>query len=204
MAFSAQSAEAQKLEFVRLARAEGMAFAELCRRFGVSRTCGYKWLGRYEAGGEPALAERSRRPLAAPNRTPVAVEAAAVAVRTEHPAWGGRKIAKVLLREEGMTIAPSTVTGVLRRHGMPLGGAWARGPAPIRFEAEAPNLLWQMDFKGHVAMARDTGSGCTRSPFSTTTRASPWRSRPATTSARRRCRPISSPPSAAMACRDGC
>jgi transposase InsO family protein len=155
MAFSAQSAEAQKLEFVRLARAEGMAFAELCRRFGVSRTCGCKWLGRYGAGGEPALAERSRRPLASPSRTPVAVEAAAVAVRTEHPAWGGRKIAKVLLREEGMTIAPSTVTGVLRRNGVPLGGEWARGPAPIRFEAEAPNLLWQMDFKGHVAMAQN-------------------------------------------------
>jgi transposase InsO family protein len=43
---------------------------------------------------------------------------------------------------------------VLRRNGMPLGGD-ASGPAPLRFEAEAPNLLWQMDFKGHVAMAQD-------------------------------------------------
>lgn len=155
MGFSSQSAEAQKREFVRLARAEGVAFAELCRRFGVSRTCGYKWLGRAEAGGAAALAERSRRPLRSPRRTPAPVEAAAVALRAEHPAWGGRKIARVLEREQGVGIAASTVTGVLRRNGVALGGAQARGPAWIRFEAEAPNMLWQMDFKGHVALAQN-------------------------------------------------
>ena len=87
MGFSSTSAEAQKLEFVRLAQAEGVGFSELCRRFGVSRTCGYKWLVRFEAGGEAALVEQSRRPLSSPGRTPGAVEAAVVAVRTEHPAW---------------------------------------------------------------------------------------------------------------------
>ena len=41
---------------------------------------------------------------------------------------------------------------ILRRHGRivaPPGG----GPAHQRFENPAPNLLWQMDFKGHVAMS---------------------------------------------------
>jgi transposase InsO family protein len=82
------------------------------------------------------------------------VEQAALALRGAHPAWGGRKIARVLAREQGIAIAPSTVTGVLRRHGVPLGGQ-GDAPAPIRFAAEAPNLLWQMDFKGHVAMAQN-------------------------------------------------
>jgi transposase InsO family protein len=82
------------------------------------------------------------------------VEQAVLALRAAHPAWGGRKIARVLAREQGIAIAPSTVTGVLRRHGVPLGGQGDRA-APIRFEAEAPNLLWQMDFKGHVAMAQN-------------------------------------------------
>jgi len=154
MGFVGRSAEAQKLEFVRLAQTEGVAFSALCRRFGVGRTCGYKWLARFEAGGAAALTERSRRPLVSPGRTPAPVEAAAVAVRAGHPAWGGRKIARVLARETGIAIAPSTVTGVLRRHGVPLGAEGGRGPAPIRFEAEAPNLLWQMDFKGHVALAQ--------------------------------------------------
>jgi transposase InsO family protein len=154
MGFSSQSAEGQKFEFVRLAHGEGVRFTELCRRFGVSRTCGYKWLGRFAAGGEAALVERSRRPLVSPRRTPAAVEAAAVAVRAEHPAWGGRKIARVLAREAGIEIAPSTVTGVLRRNGVVLDGQEGRSPAWVRFVAEGPNLLWQMDFKGHVAMAQ--------------------------------------------------
>ena len=34
-------------EFVRLAGAEGANVAQLCRRFGISRKTGYKWLGRH-------------------------------------------------------------------------------------------------------------------------------------------------------------
>jgi hypothetical protein len=45
--------------------------------------------------------------------------------------------------------APSTVTGILRRAGL-LDSAAAPGQHPFqRFEREAPNELWQMDFKGH-------------------------------------------------------
>jgi transposase InsO family protein len=153
MGFAGRSAEALKVEFVRLAAAEGVAFAELCRRFGVGRTCGYKWLTRFRSGGEAGLAERSRRPLTSPGQTPEPAAAAVLALRAEHPAWGGRKIAAVLAREAVARVAPSTVTGILRRHGVALGED-ARRPAWQRFEAEAPNLLWQMDFKGHVALAQ--------------------------------------------------
>jgi hypothetical protein len=46
------------------------------------------------------------------------------------------------------------VTAILRRHGVVLGGA--SGPAtPFQcFERGRPNELWQMDFKGHVALSR--------------------------------------------------
>jgi len=53
----------QRREFVRLAQLEGANRRELCRRFGISPKTGYKWLAR-QAGGELALADRSRRPLA--------------------------------------------------------------------------------------------------------------------------------------------
>ncbi len=136
---------------MRLAASGTIPFAELCARFGVSRTCGYKWLGRFREAGEAGLAEQSRRPLCSPGRSAAATEAAVVRVRVAHPVWGGRKIAACLAREGGPVVAPSTVTGILRRAGLPLGAAGS-APGPwTRFEAPAPNALWQMDFKGHVA-----------------------------------------------------
>jgi transposase InsO family protein len=142
----------RKKEFVRLALAPGANRRELCRRFGVSATLGYRLLGRYRAEGEAGLPERSRRPSGSPERTSAEIEAAVLAVRAAHPAWGGRKIAAVLTRQGLAAPAPSTVTQILRRHGVEL-GAFGGGPSPfIRFEHPAPNDLWQMDFKGHVAL----------------------------------------------------
>ena len=36
--------------------------AELCRRYGVSRRTGYKWLQRYQQQGWAGLEDRSRAP----------------------------------------------------------------------------------------------------------------------------------------------
>jgi transposase InsO family protein len=142
----------RKTEFVRLALADGVNRRELCRRFGVSATLGYRLLARYGAEGQDGLQERSRRPLSSPAATPADIEAAVLQVRAAHPAWGGRKIAAVLKRQGLAPPAPSTVTQILRRHGVEL-GAFGGGAAPfIRFEHPRPNDLWQMDFKGHVAL----------------------------------------------------
>jgi len=141
-----------KSEFVRLALSDGANLRELCRRFEVSPTTAYKWLGRFAACGAAGLEERSRRPHGSPRRSSAEVEAAVLAVRAEHGAWGGRKIAHVLERESGLRVAPSTATAILRRHGVVL-GQQGGGSAPfIRFEHATPNALWQMDFKGHVAL----------------------------------------------------
>jgi transposase InsO family protein len=152
MAFTGVSVMDRKLDFVRLALAEGANVRELCRRFGVSPTLGYRLLGRYRSEGAVGLAERSRRPLVSPGRTPAPVEAAVLEVRTEHPVWGGRKIAAVVKRRGLAPPAPSTVTQILRRHGVELGAFGGGQPAFTRFEHPQPNDLWQMDFKGHVAL----------------------------------------------------
>src|SRR5205823_10801621 len=86
--------------------------------------------------------------------SPDAVGAAGLGMRRAHPAWGGRKIAKVLRREGTGSPAPSTVTGILHRNGVEL-GLLGGGAKPFgRFEHAAPNDLWQMDFKGHVALRK--------------------------------------------------
>ncbi len=52
----------QRHEFVMLFEQEGVNRRELCRRFGVSPTIGYRLLARWRADGKAGLANRSRRP----------------------------------------------------------------------------------------------------------------------------------------------
>jgi transposase InsO family protein len=138
-------------EFVQRALAEDEPFRALCRRFEISAPTGYRWLVRYRREGLAGLADRSRRPRRSPRRTSPELEAAVLALRARHPSWGGRKLA-ARLRALGRTPvpAPSTITAILRRHDR-LDPARAGRPRDFqRFEHEAPNELWQMDFKGHV------------------------------------------------------
>jgi transposase InsO family protein len=97
-----------------------------------------------------------RRPLAAnpfePDENAEAVEAAIVAIRDADPAWGARKIACCLNRDGVKPPAVSTVHAVLRRHGR-IHPSQGRGAADQRFEKEAANLLWQMDFNGWIRLA---------------------------------------------------
>jgi transposase InsO family protein len=141
----------QRREFVRLALQEGVNRRELCRRFGVHPDTGYKWLARW-GSGERELADRSRRPHSSPGRTQARIEALVLSVRDAHPAWGARKIARCLERAGTVPPVASTVHAILQRSGRivaPPGGEAAH----LRFEKPAPNLLWQMDFKGWIKLA---------------------------------------------------
>jgi transposase InsO family protein len=143
-----------RLEFVRLAAAGGVSVAELCRRFGISRETGFQYLRRYREAGVAGLKDRSRRPHTSPRRTLEAMETQILDLRKELT-WGGRKLAR-RLRDLGVAGVPamSTVTEVLRRHGKLDPAEAAKHTALMRFERSAPNELWQMDFKGHVAMGQ--------------------------------------------------
>jgi transposase InsO family protein len=80
------------------------------------------------------------------------LEAQVLAVRSENPTWGGRKIHWALKRDGAEPPSPSTITEILRRAGV-LDGPRAGEPrAWARFEHAEPNLLWQMDFKGHFGL----------------------------------------------------
>jgi transposase InsO family protein len=140
-------------EFVSFARQDGSNLSELCRRYGISRKTAYKWLARYEVEQMAGLVDRSRRPLSSPKRTAEEMETLIVSLRQEHPAWGGRKLRAKLQRDghEGVPSA-STITEILRRHELISAEASQQHKPFIRFEHEAPNRLWQMDFKGHFGL----------------------------------------------------
>lgn len=140
----------RRIEFVMLAMQEGTNFSELCRRFGVSRKTGYKFLNRYMEEDVRGLHDRSKRPRTSPNATDSEVEQLILELRDKHPAWGGRKLKR---RFEDMGYngvpSPSTITAILRRQGRISPEESQKHKAWQRFEAERPNDLWQMDFKGH-------------------------------------------------------
>jgi len=144
----------QRQEFVMLASMEGANISALCARFGISRQTGYKWLRRAKEGSAD-LTDRSRRPLCSPTRTPAAVERAVLALRDAHPAWGARKIACCLARGGSEPPAVSTIHTILQRHGR-IGERAQTSHSYTRFEREAPNQLWQMDFKGRVQIQPGT------------------------------------------------
>ena len=131
----------------------------LCRRFGISPKTGYKWLRRCAEAGAAGLADRSRRPHHSPQRTGAPMEAHLLALRARHPAWGGRKLNSRLHHLGHPTVpCPSTITAILRRHGRLDPAAASQHRPWQRFEHEAPNQLWQMDFKGPVPLT--TGGRC--------------------------------------------
>jgi transposase InsO family protein len=155
MPWSIKNLLTMKEEFVSFAQQPGTNFRRLCRSYGISAACGYKWLRRYQAGGLAGLDEQSRRPHNHPRTTNAELEQRIVELRHQHPAWGGRKLRRRLL-DLGVTGVPaaSTITEILRRHGLlfsqsqQVAGPWQR------FEHPAPNDLWQMDFKAPLQTLR--------------------------------------------------
>lgn len=140
-------------EFVALAQQEDANIQQLCRRFGISRPTGYKWLRRYATAGAAGLVDRSRRPQTSPGRTAERIEARIVQVRIRFPTWGGRKIRAYLAQQGDAHLpSPSTITRILERHGLLEQTSASRQGPFQRFAAAAPNDLWQLDFKGHFSL----------------------------------------------------
>jgi transposase InsO family protein len=139
----------QREELVYLARTQALSVTALAARFGVHRKTVHKWLKRAEVSG--SVQEQTRRPASSPCRTDPAIEDLVVALRGEHPRWGGRKLARVLLNQGVQSVpAPSTITDICRRHGLITPEAQQASQPWKRFEHPHANDLWQMDFKGTI------------------------------------------------------
>lgn len=127
----------------------GVNVRQLCRQFRVSRKTFYKWLKRCQTDGLDGLKNRSRRPHHSPTKTNASIEERVLSVRAEQPSWGARKLRKVLGRRGERDLpAASTIHRILKRHEQIDAKESAKHQKWQRFEHEAPNQLWQMDFKG--------------------------------------------------------
>ena len=138
--------------------------AALCRRFGVSRKSGYKWLGRYREDGVAGLADRSRAPCHHPQEVSAELAERCLEVRRAHPTWGPVKVRAVLERRVRQTRWPaaSTIGALFDREGLTVKRRLRRRapPATAPFAACAgANDVWAIDFKGWFSLS---GLTCVR------------------------------------------
>jgi putative transposase len=143
----------ERMRFVMAVEQREEAFAAICRRFGVSRKTGYKWVERYEIEGVGGLADRSRAPLNHPGAVPDWMAERCLWVRRAHPSWGPVKVRAWLARRAPRTDWPaaSTIGALFDRAGLTVKRRLhRRGPpssAPFAHCGGA-NDVWCTDFKG--------------------------------------------------------
>jgi putative transposase len=153
MGWKATSNVEERFRFIQEHQSGDWSVAELCRRYGVSRKTGYKWLERYTEQGVEGLRDQSRAPLHHPNEVLPEVAEAVVELRRQHPLWGPEKLQARLQRDAPEIVwpAPSTIGELLKRKGMTVPPKRHRrvGPSlnPLH-QAEAANQVWCIDFKG--------------------------------------------------------
>jgi putative transposase len=163
MPWRSESLMSQRLAFVEavLHRAPGQSILDVCRATGISERVGHRWLKRFSTGGPAALADRSHAPHVPAHQLAAPVVDAIIALRTEHPSWGARKLRDVLCGEQPDVAwpAPSTITTLLKRVGLIVPrrrtprerSQWAYAGLT---EPQEPNDVWTADFKGQFRLAR--------------------------------------------------
>lgn len=130
----------------------GFSVAELARRYGVSRKTAYKWIGRFAQEQWAGLEERSRAPHRQAGAVSEELEAQVLGLKQQWPLWGAPKLHHKLkeLVGEGRCPSESTVSNILRRHGLSQVMRRRRiraEPAVMSYGTEA-NQTWCADFKG--------------------------------------------------------
>ena len=143
----------ERFRFVEEVNSGDYSFAESCRRFGISRPVGYKWLARYADEGLSGLADRPRAPHHCPHALDEGTEEAILTLRAAHPHWGPRKLVVKLRESEPAHRWPaaSTIGELLRRQGLIVPRRRRRQATPSRAPFDActgANAVWCVDFKG--------------------------------------------------------
>ena len=98
MAWENFKVEQQRLQLVQAYLSKEISMTEACKRYGVSRKTGHKWLQRFLEHGETGLIDLSRRPETLPYRyTPEQIEKA-LELKYKSRKSGPKKILEKLLR----------------------------------------------------------------------------------------------------------
>jgi transposase InsO family protein len=157
MPFKETSAMEEKKEFIKEWQEGGMDMSKLCRKYGVSRPTGYKWVERYESEGEKGLRERAKESHTHPNALAPEIETLIVEARIRYPTWGPKKLVEWVKQTHRLerVCAVSTAGAILQREGLSSPRKVHRRAAPhgeALAEYTEVNSIWCIDFKGHFKL----------------------------------------------------
>ena len=105
----------QRVRFILEVQQRTFSFAESCRRYGISRTAGYRWWSRFLAEGFEGLHDRSHRPHHCPHAVAEPIVEHVVDLRQRYR-WGSRKIRKLTTEKFGSAPARRTIDRIFERH----------------------------------------------------------------------------------------
>lgn len=156
MTWEETNTKAEKIKFIAEWLEEEFNFADLCRRYGISRKTGYKLINRYEMEGERALEERSHTRHYHPNAIGSEIQTRLIELKYRYPKWGPAKLKDWLrLNEPGLWPAASTIGDLLKRQGLVQTRKYRRHvPAHSQpfVKCNASNRVWSADFKGQFRL----------------------------------------------------
>jgi transposase InsO family protein len=130
---------ARRLEMVRLMTEHALTPARAAAAAGVSEPTARKWLGRFLASGEAALADMSSRPAVSPRRISESKALAIVELRR-------RRLTQARIAAS-LGVSEATVSRVLRRAGLSKLSALQPAEPVQRYEHAAPGELLHIDTK---------------------------------------------------------
>lgn len=147
----------QRLDFIRASQTGTEPFSTLCRRFGISRKTGYKWLQRFNPDDPASLFDQPRTRLTHPERLPPGIVQQLIDVRVKHPDWGPKKVRAWLINHQVPFDVPaaSTIGDTLKREGLVIPRTHRRrtpgNRQPLTTISEV-NQVWSADFKGQFRL----------------------------------------------------
>lgn len=132
-----------------------------CRHYGIARSYFYKWFTRYNPRRLDSLEDRSRRPH---RMRSVQYHPSLVThirrLRKQRPRYSANKIARILLRDEGIRSSAATVGRIIKKYQLYFSAVIARAKVrskravqvwkerkPYLLKAEQPRSVIEFDMK---------------------------------------------------------
>lgn len=108
-----------RLKWLDWYRSHGRNARLTCRHFGISPDTFYRWKKRYQTGCLATLESASRRPrIFRQSEIPRETINLVVKLREEDMGQSKYKLARVLERDYGLKLSPSTINRILTKHGL--------------------------------------------------------------------------------------
>jgi len=141
----------RRLAWMDFYRSHGQNARLTCRHFAISPTTFHKWLRRWDPKNLLSLEDRSRRPhRVRSSPLPQSTVDKVLALRREFPAWSKVKLAVLLRERHAVTLSPSTLGRLFKKHNLFLPKRRKKGLRRLKRRRERPDKALRKAFPGSL------------------------------------------------------